>query len=182
MYCSIIMWKQKVWQLTLKLLNQNICGQHNSVPPVVAGLSSSSAYTTLKTIQTLFICRSTMTEWPTERYQNSLSSRNSWKPSSSESISYPSTKLVLPYPLYLSTLSFCTFLYACTLSLLCHLWQSLTSGFLLCSLLLTFYIACYIFICKSLWIKVSAKIISNISFSRCHGIMWTSNQPQTQRM
>ena len=70
---------------------------------------------------------------------------NSWKPSSSESISYPSTDLVLPYPLY-----------ACTLSLLCHLWQSLTTGFLLCSLLLPF-IACYIFICKSLWIKASAK-------------------------
>ena len=41
---------------------------HNSVPPVVTGLSSSSAYTTLKTIQTLFMCRSTMVEWPTERY------------------------------------------------------------------------------------------------------------------
>ena len=32
------------------------------VTPVVTGLSSSSAYTTLKTIQTLFMCCSTMVE------------------------------------------------------------------------------------------------------------------------
>jgi len=59
-----------------------------------------------------------------EKGRPCLSSRNSWKPSTSESSSYPSTYLVLPFPLYLCTLSFCTFLDACTLSLLCHLWQS----------------------------------------------------------
>ena len=43
---------------------------NDSVTPVVKGLSSSSAYTMLKTIQTLFMCRSTMVEWPFERYKN----------------------------------------------------------------------------------------------------------------
>ena len=35
---------------------------HNSVPPFIAGLWSSSASTTFKTIQTHFMCRSTMVE------------------------------------------------------------------------------------------------------------------------
>jgi len=37
---------------------------------VIKGLSSSSAYTTLKTIQTLFMCHCNMVELPTECNQN----------------------------------------------------------------------------------------------------------------
>jgi len=39
---------------------------HDSVTPVIKGLSSSSAYAMLKTIQTLFVCHSTMVELPNE--------------------------------------------------------------------------------------------------------------------
>jgi len=67
------------------------------------GLSSSGAYTTHRIIQTLFMCCSTMVEWPTERYQNRaipVYVQETLRSSSSESISYPSTYPVLPYPLY----------------------------------------------------------------------------------
>ena len=101
--------KFKSLMLAYKVLNGTAPIYLNALAKayVIKGLSSSSAYTTLKTIQTLFMCRSTMVEWPSEFYKNwgipvylQETLEETWRSSSSESISYPSTYLVLPYPLY----------------------------------------------------------------------------------